>query len=66
MRVEIRNVTCAASLLAFGATGLAVNVTSVAGWTALVGLALLPTVFMVHLWSDPAQSLSESIQEARR
>jgi hypothetical protein len=66
MKFECTKVSFAAWLLAIGALGLAADVTSVVGWTALVGLALLPPVFMLRFWNGAPQSMSESIREARR
>ena len=41
------------------------NVNSLSGWTVVAGLAILPLVTMWR-WNNPDQSMSESIQEARR
>jgi hypothetical protein len=46
--------------------GLVSGVTSPSGWTVLTALALLPAGAMLTLWHDPAQTMSESIQQARR
>jgi hypothetical protein len=48
------------------AVGFAAGVTSAAGWTILAGLALMPPVFVLQVWGDPPQTLSQSIHEARR
>ena len=53
-------------LLGLGAIGLSVNLTSVAGWSLLVGLGLLPPVIMLRMWKQPEQTISESIREAIR
>jgi hypothetical protein len=66
MKLENTKVGLAGWLLAIGAVGLAADVTSVWGWTALAGLALLPPVFMLRVWNDAPQSMTESIREARR
>jgi hypothetical protein len=66
MKLEYTKVGFAGWLLAMGAIGLAADVTSVPGWTALAGLALLPPAFMLRLWNDAPQTMSESIREARR
>lgn len=58
--------TFAAWLLALCAVGLAAEMTSVLGWTVLAGLAVLPPLVMLRLWSGPPESMSESIREARR
>ena len=52
--------------LAISAVGLVVGVTSMAPLAILAVVALLPPIVMLRLWHDPVQSMSESIQEARR
>jgi hypothetical protein len=52
--------------LAVSTLGLVVGVTSMAPLAILAGLAVLPPILMLTLWRDPVQSMSESIQEARR
>lgn len=66
MKLEYPKVTFALWLVAMCALGFAVDASSVAGWTVVVGLGLLPLIITLPLWSDPPQSMSESIQEARR
>ena len=66
MTLEYTKVTFAVSLLAMCAVGFGAGVTSVGAWTVLIGLALLPPIFMMRVWSDPPQTMFESIQEARR
>ena len=46
--------------------GVVAHVTSAAGLVALVALAVLPPLAMFLLWTDPPQTLSESIRQARR
>ena len=46
--------------------GVAGNLSSPWSWTALAVAAVGPPVILMWRWSDPQQSLSESIQEARR
>lgn len=53
-------------VLGLGAIALSVNLTSVAGWSVLVGLGLLPPLIMLRMWKQPAQTISESIREAIR
>ena len=48
------------------ALGFAFNVTSPTAWAVLAGLAVIPPVVMRRFWMPPPQTLSESIQEARR
>ena len=46
--------------------GLAVGITSMSGWLTLAGLALISLVILQRLWRAPEQTLSESIDKARR
>jgi hypothetical protein len=46
--------------------GVAADVHSFAGWAVLSALAVLPPLVMLRRWSEPQQSISESIQEALR
>jgi Cu/Ag efflux pump CusA len=46
--------------------GIAGNVNSLSGWTALAGLAALPALVMMRWWTEPRQTMSQSIQEALR
>jgi hypothetical protein len=34
-------------------------------WTALIALAVLPPLALLFWWTDPAQTMSETISEAR-
>ena len=67
MKLE-RMKTMIALAWVLGGCGVAVaaHTTSVAGWTALVSLSVLPPLVLLRMWKDPAQTLSESISEARR
>jgi hypothetical protein len=42
------------------------NVNSLVLWTVLAVVALLPPVVIMRWWSEPRQSMSQSIQEALR
>ncbi len=46
--------------------GITVNVNSIASWTALALVAIIPPLVMMWRWNDPRQTMSEAIQEARR
>ena len=46
--------------------GIAGNMHSVTSWAVLTGVALIPPAAMMWLWNAPHQTMSESIQEARR
>jgi hypothetical protein len=48
------------------AAAIASNLQSLSGWTVLIGVAVLPPLVILWQWNHPAQTLSESIQEARR
>lgn len=53
-------------VLAICTVGFATRMTSVSAVAVLAAVALLPPLVMLRLWHDPSQSMSESIQEARR
>lgn len=53
-------------MLALGVVGYLTGTTSPAAWTALGVLSLTLPIVMMKLWRVPAQSMSESIREARR
>lgn len=46
--------------------GITTNVNSLASWTVLASVALVPPLVMMWWWNDPRQTMSDSIQEARR
>jgi hypothetical protein len=46
--------------------GPAGNLNSLSSWAALAGVAVLPPIVMMWGWNAPRQSMSVSIQEARR
>lgn len=46
--------------------GIAGNLNSVASWTVLAGVAVVPPLVMMWRWNHPRQTMSETIQEARR
>jgi hypothetical protein len=53
-------------VLAVLVAAFAVGVASRSGWIVLAAFAFLPPIVMWRLWNAPPQSISESIQEARR
>jgi hypothetical protein len=56
-----------AFIVAAGAFGILMPVTTFAGWMAVIGFGILPSVFMLRAWREPAQTNSERIQaEIRR
>jgi hypothetical protein len=42
------------------------NLDSFSGWAVLTGVAVVPPLVMMWRWNDPRQTMSESIQDARR
>lgn len=67
MQLRHTKVTVAAVwILAAGVIGVVADVTSVGAAVLVVGFGLVPPLLMLLRWNDPPQTLSESIQEARR
>ena len=46
--------------------GIVGNVDSAVSWTALASIAIVPPIVVMWRWNAPPQTMSESIQEARR
>ena len=63
---NIKRTIAAAYVVVVMVAGIASGLTSPSGWTAVTALALLPAAALLQLWRDPSQTLSESIQRARR
>jgi hypothetical protein len=59
-------ILAAAWMSAVCAAGLVGDVSSLSSWIVLAGFGILPPLVMMQYWSDPAQSISESIQEVLR
>ena len=53
-------------LLAVVVLGIYFPVTTIKGWLLTGGVGLIPTVFMLRAWRQPAQTMSESIQAELR
>ena len=67
MRTTYVNTAIAAlSIIAAGAVGLLAPVTTPSGWFVLAAAATAPPLVFMHYWKRPAQTTSESIQEAIR
>jgi len=49
-------------LVAAVAIGLMMPVTTVTSWVIVVALGILPSVFMLRAWRQPAQTTSQRIQ----
>lgn len=45
---------------------IAGHLNSMAGWTVLAVVAVIPPLVMMWRWNEPRQTMSEAIQEARR
>lgn len=63
---QVKSMIAAVWILAAGMTGVLAGVTSVGAVSLLIVVGLLPPLIMLFRWRDPPQTLSESIQEARR
>jgi hypothetical protein len=46
--------------------GIAGNLNSVASWTVLAAVAVVPPLVMMWRWNDPVPTMSQTIQEALR
>jgi hypothetical protein len=46
--------------------GIATGMTALPALALLVVLALVPPLVMMRLWTDPPQTIAESIHQARR
>jgi hypothetical protein len=67
MQLQHTKATVAALwVLGAGMTAVAAGVTSPGGLALVAGFGLVPPVLMLRWWSEPPQTLSESIREARR
>ena len=53
-------------LLAMLAVSYAANTATTSSWTTLAVLTVVPPIAMWFFWNDPPQTMSESIQKARR
>jgi hypothetical protein len=53
-------------ILAVGVLGYILGTTSLAGWTALAIVSVIPPIVIMRLWRAPSQSMSESIREVMR
>jgi hypothetical protein len=53
-------------ILAIAVAAIAIGVTSVSAFAAIAVIALGPPLVMQRLWREPAETMSESIRDARR
>lgn len=67
MQLEYTKVPLAeAWVVAVCLVGLAAGLTSVFAWIVLAAVAVVPSVLMLKLRTDPPQTMSQTIQEALR
>jgi hypothetical protein len=64
--MNVKLLVVAAYVLAVAAAAVASGVTSGAGLIMFTAVALLPSGALLTLWKHPSQTLSETIQAARR
>jgi len=65
-RVSIKAVIAMLWVVAVTIAGIVGNVNSLLLWTVLAAVALLLPVVIMRWWSEPRQSMSQSIQAALR
>jgi hypothetical protein len=63
---NVKLMVVAGYVLTVAAAAFATGVTSGAGLIVFTAIALLPSGALLTLWTDPTQTLSETIQAARR
>jgi hypothetical protein len=63
---NVKLMVVAAYVLTVVVGAVASGVTSGAGLIVFIAVALLPSGALLLLWNDPPQTLSETIQSARR
>ena len=63
---NIKLIVVAAYILTVALAAVASGVSSSAGLIAFTAVALLPCGALLMLWKDPPQTMSETIQAARR
>jgi hypothetical protein len=63
---NVKLMVVTAYILTVAAVAVASGMTSGAGLVVFIALAALPSGAMLLLWDDPQQTMSETIQAARR
>ena len=63
---SIKTAVAMSWILVIGVGGLVSDVRSLAGWSLLTALALLPPLVMLWQWNAPRPTMSEAIQKALR
>jgi hypothetical protein len=67
MSSEYTKTTLAAVwVLAVCVVGFSAHISSPSNWIVLASIAVVPPIVMRRFWRTPAQTMSESIHEARR
>jgi len=67
MQLErIKNVVIGVWLVAAVIVGLFVRNVTWQMWVAFIALSVLPPLALLFWWTEPAQTLSETISDARR
>ena len=66
MRTYVNATLAALSVITAGAVGLLAPVTTPSGWFILAAAATAPPLVLMHYLTRPAQTTSQSIQEAIR
>jgi hypothetical protein len=67
MRLEnIKAVICVGWVVVTCAGGSMVGIDTASGWALFAAVVCLPPLALWLLWNDPRQTLSESIDQARR
>ena len=61
----LKRTTAAVWILGFVILGAVLSIASPVGWALFTVVAIGPPLVMLHFWNKPAQTLSQSIQEAR-
>lgn len=64
--VSIKAIVAMLWVSTLSVVGIAGNLNSIASWTVLAVVAVMPPLVMMWLWNDPRQTMSEAIREARR
>jgi hypothetical protein len=63
---HLKTTLAGAWLLTVCAVVIVGDPTTVAGWMLLAAVGVLPPLALMQLWNEPAQTMSESISQARR
>jgi hypothetical protein len=64
--ISLKAILPIAWIITVSIVGLAANLNSVSSWALLSGFAIVPPILMMWRLNAPDQTMSESIQQARR